>query len=138
MRPIVIAVLLALILMAEQQARAAEPKLVALSCDGSITGTVFSKPKPTEKMGVVVNLEEQTVSFEGWVARIEYADATLIRFGGKQLGQQIKGMDITILGQIDRVTGHMAASTSMSDPNSKTSDIDSTFDMYCKATNRVF
>ena len=119
-------------------AYAADPIVFALSCDGTVDVTGWSKPQPTERMGVVVNLEEQTVSFEGWVARIEYADATLIRFGGKQLGQQIKGMDITILGQIDRVTGHMAASTSMSDPNSKTSDIDSTFDMYCKATNRVF
>jgi hypothetical protein len=136
MRLTATAVLLARLLMAQQQAAAEnDPKIVTLSCDGIVK--LESKPEPTEKMGVVVNLEEKTVSFEGWVARIGYVDAALIQFGGKQLGQQIKGADITINGEIDRVTGRMTASTTIS-YSPTTPDTNGTFDMNCKATNRVF
>jgi hypothetical protein len=135
------AVLLPVLTMAGPHALAEnEPKVITLSCDGTVNQTGRSKPEPTEKMGVVVNLGEQTVSFEGWVARIEYVDAALIEFGGKQLGQQVKGMEATISGEIDRVTGRMTASTTISDPDltHSSSDINATFNMHCKATNRVF
>jgi hypothetical protein len=120
-------------------AYAADPIVFALSCDGTVDVTGWSKPQPTERMGVVVNLEDKTVSFKGWAARINYVDAAHIQFGGKQLGQQIEGVDITITGYIDRVTGHMTASAMMTDPSLPTSSpTDTTFDMYCKPTNRVF
>ncbi len=62
----------ALLLMVAQYARAAEPKVITLSCDGTITDTssrpLDPQPKPIEKMGVVPNLTEGTVSFMGWTA----------------------------------------------------------------------
>ena len=64
--------LLALLLMAGQQARAADPAVITLSCNGKITD---SEPKPVEKMGVVANLKERTVSFMGFIAPISTVDA---------------------------------------------------------------
>jgi hypothetical protein len=53
-----------LLLMAGQYARAAEPKVITLSCDGTLTDTYGIKPgaaelrQPMQKVGVVVNLDE--------------------------------------------------------------------------------
>jgi hypothetical protein len=66
---------------------------------------------------VVVNLAEQTVSFGGFVAPINTADAANVTFGGTPIGTlaQIaskEGDEIYINGTLDRVTGHMEVSTS--------------------------
>jgi hypothetical protein len=37
-------------------------------------------------MGLVVNLDERTVSFMGWVAPINLLDAASIQFGGGEIG----------------------------------------------------
>jgi hypothetical protein len=134
-------------------ARAADPTVITLSCDGSVTDKsspptlpTDRDPKPIEKMGVVVNLNERTVSFQGWVVPISIADAAAINFNGEQIGPvgQIarkEGYTTRIDGILDRVTGHMALSTmtyrtkELSDPNSViTRDY---FDVLCKAANRV-
>ena len=67
MRCTVTAFLLALLLMAEQEARA-EPKVITLSCDGPVTDTTTTslsidrQPPPIEKTSVVANLNERTVT----------------------------------------------------------------------------
>ena len=67
MRRTVTAFLLALLLMAEQEARA-EPKVITLSCDGPVTDTTTTslsidrQPQPIEKTSVVANLNERTVT----------------------------------------------------------------------------
>jgi hypothetical protein len=150
----VTAVLFALLLMAQQQAAAEnDPKIVTLSCDGTITDTSSTPiptdrdPKPIEKMGVVVNLNERTVSFIGFIAPISTVDAAAINFNGELIGPvaQIgnkEGYTTRIDGILDRVTGHMAADTmtyttkKLSDPNSIV--IRGHYDVLCKATNRVF
>ena len=74
-----------LLLMAGQHARAAEPKVITMSCDGTLTSRVDNvKPEPMKKMGVVVNLDERTVSFLGYVAHIKDVDAANITFGGRR------------------------------------------------------
>jgi hypothetical protein len=61
------------------------------------------------KVGVIVNLNEGTVSFLGYVAHINSADAAYVQFGGKGIGVQFEGAKINIMGEIDRVTGRMEA-----------------------------
>jgi hypothetical protein len=144
--------LLALLLMAGQQARAADPAVITLSCDGKITDTsglsVGHDLKPVEKMGIVANLNERTVSFMGFIASISTVDAAAINFNGEQLGPagQIAsevGLKMRIDGILDRVTGHMVADVwtykkGADDPASLLGDVTNHYDVLCKATNRVF
>jgi len=68
-------------------------------------------------MGVVVNLDEQTVSFQGNIARIIIVDAAHIDFGGEQVEgplaqlERSTGHRQNITSMIDRLTGHMHASS---------------------------
>jgi hypothetical protein len=155
MRRIVITVLLALLLVSDQQASAENVRVITLSCDGTITDKtnrpaplVDHQPKPVEKMGVVVNLDEQTVSFQGYIARIIIADAANVNFGGEQVDGPLAQLDRStghrqnITGVLDRVTGHMLATTTLNptkqpyDPNAVV--VSDEYDVVCKATNRVF
>lgn len=62
--------LLALVLIGH--ARADELKVITLSCEGTLTPTYGANkpeaPQPLQKTGGVVNLDEQTVFFLGYVA----------------------------------------------------------------------
>ena len=149
-RPILVALLL---LMAAQQARAADPTVITLSCDGTITDKSSSslptdEPKPIQKMGVVANLKERTVSFIGFIAPISTVDAAAINFSGEQIGPAAKiasknGYTTRIDGILDRVTGHMVAAVwtykkGDDDPASLLGNVTDHYDVLCKATNRVF
>ena len=83
------AVLLILLSTAGQYAPATaenEPKMITLSCDGTLTGTYCAdKPKNMEasqKISVVVDLDDQTVFFLGYVVPIYDVDQASINFGG--------------------------------------------------------
>jgi hypothetical protein len=145
-------ILIALLLMTGQPARAAGPTVVTLSCNGTITDKSSTslpteEPKPIQKMGVVANLHERTVSFMGFVAPIVLVDASVISFNGEQLGDAAQiarkdGLTQRIDGILDRVTGHMVAyvwtyKKGADDPASPLSDANQ-YDVLCKATNRVF
>lgn len=137
-------------------ARAADPTVITLSCDGTVADTttqvpiptdIDHQPKPIEKMGVVVDLKERTMYFQGWVVPISIANAAAINFNGEEIGtvgQIASKQDTTfrIDGILDRVTGHMIADTmtyeikKLSDPSSPI--IRGHYDVLCKATNRVF
>ena len=104
MRPIIKTVVLALLLVLGGHARANEPKVTMLSCEGTLTRTYGANepadPEPMRKTGVVVNLVEQTVFFLGYVVPIESVD----------------GFSIAIRGHIDRASGRMAVTTATLDP----------------------
>jgi hypothetical protein len=55
-----------------------------------------------------VNLNEGTVSFLGYFAHINSADAAYVQFGGKLSASSSK-VPNNIMGEIDRVTGRMEA-----------------------------
>jgi hypothetical protein len=58
-------------------AEVAEPKVITLSCDGTVTDSRPAEPKPEafSKMGLVVNLTAQTVAgLSGVVVRFDYFD----------------------------------------------------------------
>ena len=143
MRWTVSAVLFASLLMAQQQAAAEnEPKVITLSCDGTLTRTSdANKPKHMEasqKTTVVVNLDDQTVFFLGYVVPISDVDEASINFGGRQIVDY--GFSISIRGHIDRASGLMDVTTVTLDPTKPNDPNIATahYDVSCKATDSVF
>src|SRR5215469_6789021 len=84
-------------------AQAEDPTAITLSCDGTTKAYVKSEESINRvtKMGVIVNLAERIVSFDGHVAHIDHVDAAVIYFGGNNV------TDAT--GYIDGKTGVMMA-----------------------------
>ena len=117
MRHIIKSAALALPLVVIGHARADEPKSITLSCEGTLTRTYgANKPadEPLQKTGVVVNLDDQSVFFVGYVVPIQSVDETSINFGARQMVDY--GFSIGITGHIDRASGHMEVTTVTLDP----------------------
>ena len=137
---IALALLPPLVLGSHAQTVENEPKVITLSCDGTLTATYgANKPKNMEesqKISVVVNLpDDQTVLFLGHVVPIYDVDQASIDFGGKQTVDY--GFSIKIRGHIDRASGRMEVTTVTLDPT-KPDDPDIAtlrYDMLCKAKN---
>ena len=118
-------------------ARAVDPTVITLLCDGTLTATYgANKPKNMEesqKISVVVNLHDQTVLFLGHVVPIYDVDEASINFGGRQMVDY----GFSIKGHIDRARGRMEvttvtiAPTKPDDPNIVTLR----YDVGCKATD---
>lgn len=125
--------LLALLLISRQHTRAAETNVITLSCDGTFTNS-DTMPEPVGSMDIVVNFDERTVYFLGYLARME-VDATYIhfnleRFVGVRFGVFL--MD----GYINRVTGHVTATTFRATDPSDVHPVTSHYDLLCNITNR--
>ena len=106
-----------------QYARATEPTVITLSCDGTVKTNVENNDgqrKTINKVGVVVDLAAQTVSFVGYVAHIENLDATAIFFGS--------GIDAAT-GDIDRASGVMSATTMKG-------NLATSYELFCKPVTR--
>jgi hypothetical protein len=120
-------------------AHAAEATVITLTCDGKKTDAKASdaKPEPVEKLGLVVNLGERTVSgFAGIIARIAKVDAAHISFGSTVKRSLLNfrsepAASVTIIGDIDRVTGTVSATV-------MTTATASSYDLSCKPTSRLF
>jgi hypothetical protein len=111
--------LLSLMLGGQAQAAENEPKVITLSCDGTLTRTYGANkpadlPEPLQKTGAVVNLNEQTVFFLGYTVPIESVDEASINFGARQPVEY--GFVIAITGYIDRPSGHMDVTRVTLDP----------------------
>jgi hypothetical protein len=65
-------------------------------------------------MGAVLNLDEQTVFFLGFVVPIVSVDEASIKFGARQTVDY--GFSVGITGHIDRVSGRTAVMTTTLDP----------------------
>ena len=113
-------------------AKAAETVVQSLLCDGTMTMT-DARPEPINKMGFVVNLADHTVTFGGYVAKIDKVDGASIFFSGEQelsIGKMHAGA-IVVMGHIDRATHAVSATT-------KTSAVAFTYDLHCKPVGRLF
>jgi hypothetical protein len=133
--------LLPLVLGGHAQATENEGKLITLSCDGTLTRTYGANkpadPEPLQKTGAVVNLDEQTVFFLGYVVPIESVDEASINFGARQIVDY--GFIVGITGHIERASGRMDVTTVTLDPT-KPNDPDIAalrYDVVC-ATNNAF
>jgi hypothetical protein len=94
-------------------AQAVGATVITLSCDGTVRQSRArdGEPKPVKDMGLIADLAEQTVSFSRYVAHIDNVTPANISFSGKTVthfnGQE--GTKLTVMGDIDRVTGAMTA-----------------------------
>jgi hypothetical protein len=124
-------------------ARAAESegKVITLSCDGTLAraygANQSASQEQLQKTGAVVNLDEQTVFFLGYVVPIESIDEASIKFGARQTVDF--GFVISITGQIDRVSGRMDVTTVTLDPTKPNDPSIAAvrYDLFC-ATNSAF
>jgi hypothetical protein len=129
--------LLPLALAGHVQTSENEPKLITLSCNGTLTATYGANkpeaPQPSEKTSVIVNLDEQSVFFLGYVAPIYDVDEAKINFGGRQIVDY--GFSVAIMGNIDRVTGRTDVTTVLSDPTKQPDPNTATihYDMICNS-----
>jgi hypothetical protein len=131
-----------LLLVLGDRARAAEsgPNVITLSCAGMLTATYGANkpeaPKPLQETGLVVNLDEQTVFFLGYVIPIESVGEASIKFGGMQAVDY--GFGVTIRGSIERATGRMDATLVLSDPAQQPSNPNTAairYDVVCKPSS---
>ena len=133
--------LLPLVLLSHARAAENEGNVIALSCEGTLTRTYGANqpadPEPFQKTSVVVNLDEQTVFFLGYVVPIESVDEASINFGVRQLVDY--GFSIGITGHIDRANGRLAVTTATLDPTKPNDPSIATlrYDVIC-ATHSAF
>ena len=101
---------------------------------GAASVPKLQDPQPLQKTALVVNLDEQTVFFLGYVVPIDEVDEASINFGGMQIVDY--GFIIAVRGNIDRVTGRMDATTVLSDPTKQPDPNTATihYDVVCRAT----
>lgn len=138
MRWTVAAVFLALLLTAKHRA-AAESNVIRLSCEGTTTHDDTNKVEPVQKMGVVVNLDERTVSFLGYVVPSDSitVDAAIITFEYTTKNYDT-GFESHISGDIDRITGDMDAPVITFNDEKPLSELkDTLYQVHCKATDRT-
>ena len=131
--------LLPLILGGHARAAENEPKVITLSCNGMLIPTYGvnkpADPQPLQNSSVLVNLDEQTVFFVGYIAPIEGVDGVSIHFGGRYIVDY--GFSVAISGNIDRASGRMDATLTMSDPTQQPHNPDTAtirYDLVCKAS----
>ena len=115
-----ITTILFLSLVIVAHAQATEPTVITLSCDGTVktnVGNNEGQRKTINKVGVVVDLAEQTVSFAGYVAHIENVDAAAVFFGGSE---------DHATGDIDRASGVMSATAVKG-------NLATSYELFCKS-----
>jgi hypothetical protein len=92
------------------------------------------------KWGLVINLAEQTVVGFGIAAHIDQVDVSSIEFSGE--GPIVdRGSKIGTLfaaGAIDRVTGIVSATTTLTSERSQKTVTATTYYLVCKLTDRLF
>jgi hypothetical protein len=84
-----------------------QPATITASCNGTskyMVAAEDAKPDPITNLGIIVNLADRSVSFEGYRVPIEKTDSTLVSFHGEQAltygGRKLR--PITVDGSIDR------------------------------------
>ena len=94
--------LLPLVLGGHARAAENEPKVITLSCEGMLTLTYGANkpamPQSAQKSTVIVNLDDQTIFFLGYVTPIEGVDGASIHFGGRLIVDY--GFNVAISGNI--------------------------------------
>ena len=106
---------------------------------GTTTHDDTNKVEPVQKMGVVMNFDERTVSFRGYVVPTINVNPATISFDGQQNKEwHGYGSEDHISGLIDRATGGMHAQV-IARPlyNDKLSPSSTLYHVHCKATDRT-
>jgi hypothetical protein len=120
-----------------QTAEDNEPTVITLSCDGALTRkSDTNKPmdmQELQKTLMVVNRDDHTVFFLGYVVPLSNFDQVNIDFGGTQLLDY--GFSMSISGHIDRASGRMDVTTVTLDPTKSDDPRIATlrYDLACEA-----
>jgi len=130
------------VMLAGHYAQATEATVITLSCDGTsqLMGASTNTPEPANKVGLVVNLADNTVTGFGVVACIDRTDAASISFSGEG-PLSLHGArfgTISLTGEMDRVTGAVSVLTGTSSLRDNKVMSSYTYDLVCKVTNRLF
>ena len=119
----------------------ARPMTVTLACKGTTTaGYQDAKPEPIS-IGVMVNLTARTVQGFGFLGfidipvRITAANDVTVAFEGSQ---QVLASESSIMGSLDRVTGAMEATSTLSDPTTNHIISQTAYALQCKPAQRMF
>lgn len=118
-----------------------QPPMLTLACKGTTTDSSQPDANQPISMGIIVNFADRTVQGFGspglnaYPVMIMAANDVTIMFGGHQ---EVLSSVSSIQGSIDRVTGDVAARSTMFDP--KTSHIltQSTYALECTPSQRMF
>jgi hypothetical protein len=136
-RRIVITTVLALLGL---PAAAQTPTVITLSCDGTMQQDTADTREQVTKLGLVINLAEQTIVGFGIAAHIDLIDASSMEFSGEgpivDGGSKIGTLFAT--GAIDRVTGIVSATTTQTSERSQKTVTATTYYLVCKVTDRQF
>jgi hypothetical protein len=126
--------LLPIVLIAD--GRTDERNVITWSCEGMLTPIYGANrpeaPQRLQKTDVIINLDEQTVFFMGYLIPIERVNEASINFGGRQVVDY--DFNVAIRGNIDRTTGRMDATTVLSDPTKQPEPATATvhYEVICK------
>jgi hypothetical protein len=128
--------LLALPLLGGQPVAAQTAMVITLSCDGTMQRDTADTREQVTKLGLIINLAEQTVVGFGIAAHIDEVDASSITFSGEgpiDRGSQVA--TLSALGAIDRVTGIVSATTTQMSERSQKTVTGTSYYLVCKVTD---
>ena len=121
-----------------QPVAAQTPTVITLSCDGTMQQDTAEPRERVTKLGLVINLAEQTIVGFGIAAHLDLVDASSIEFSGEgpifDRGSKIG--TLFVMGAIDRVTGIVSATTTQTSERSQKTVTATTYYLVCKVTDR--
>jgi hypothetical protein len=121
-------------------ATAQTPTVITLSCDGTMQEDTADTREQVTKLGLVINFAEQTIVGFGIAAHIEILDASSIEFSGEGpiVDRGAKIGTLFAMGAIDRVTGIVSATTTLTSERSQKTVTAKTYYLVCNVTDRQF
>jgi hypothetical protein len=130
-----------LLLLLHSTTAQAQPATLTLACKGTtIAGYADAKPEPIS-MGVILNFTARTVQGFGYPGLIDIpvkitaANDVTVAFGGSQ---QVLTSVSSIMGSLDRVTGDMEATSTLSDPKTNKIIGQTAYALQCRPAQRIF
>ena len=117
----------------------AHAQVLPFSCNGKMN-TGGDHSEPIQNLGIVVDLNASAVSgFGGIVARVNRVDAASVSFEGRgQMSSLGLPLQVSVWGEIDRVTGAVTA-TQSSWLAAKPDNVQMyNYDLICKPAQRLF
>jgi hypothetical protein len=131
--------IVAAVILASQTAEAQQPTTLTLACKGTATGD-DGKPD-TISMGIIINLTAGTVQGFGLAGVMDYplkmttTNDVRVPFSGSQ---ELISSVSSIRGSIDRVTGDVEATSTLTDPKTHNTLNQTNYALQCKPTQRMF
>jgi hypothetical protein len=128
----------AVVLVGLSSAQAVDTTLT-LACQGTVTTAM--KPDPIS-MGIIVNFTKQTVHgfgdsfFQEQLIKITGITETAVYFGASDKLDQT--MQRSVIGTIDRVTGDVDATFTVTDSETGKNVTSTSYALKCKPTQRMF